>query len=63
MNTEYKILTPTSESIKCNAGVTLKIVDIRDAWVSQLVRHPTLDFCSGCDLLVCGFEPLVGSLC
>ena len=27
---------------------------------AQPARHPTLDFSSGHDLTVCGFEPLIG---
>ena len=29
------------------------------AWVAQSVEHLTLDFSSGHDLMVCGFEPHV----
>ena len=32
----------------------------RGAWVAQPVKHPTLDFGSGHDLRVRGFEPSVG---
>ena len=32
----------------------------RGPWVPQLVKHPTLDFGSGQDLMVCEFEPLAG---
>ena len=32
----------------------------RGAWLAQSVRHPTLDFGSGPDLTVCGFEPCIG---
>ena len=32
----------------------------RDAWVAQSVKHLTLGFGSGHDLMVCGFEPRVG---
>ena len=31
-----------------------------DAWVAQLVKCLTLDFSSGYDLTVCGFEPRMG---
>ena len=31
-----------------------------DAWVDQSVKRPTLDFSSGYDLTVGGFEPLTG---
>ena len=30
--------------------------------MAQSVRRPTLDFCSGHDLTVCEFEPLLGIL-
>ena len=30
---------------------------LRGAWVAQLVKCPTLDFCSGHDLTVGGIEP------
>ena len=30
------------------------------AWVAQLVKHPTLDFSSGHDLMVHEFEPNMG---
>ena len=39
--------------ILANAGVG-------GAWVAQLIKHPTLDFCSGHDLTVCEIEPCVG---
>ena len=29
-------------------------------WVAQSVKHQTLDFGSGHDLMICEFEPLVG---
>ena len=29
-------------------------------WVAQSVKHQTLDFGSGHDLTVCGFEPCIG---
>ena len=32
----------------------------RGAWVAQMVKHGTLDFSSGHDLTVRGFEPCVG---
>ena len=31
----------------------------RGTWVAQSIEHPTLDFSSGNDLMVCGFEPSV----
>ena len=31
----------------------------RGAWVSQSVKHPTLGFSSGHDLMVCEFKPLI----
>ena len=31
------------------------------AWVAQSVKRPTLDFGSGHDLMVCGFEPTLDS--
>ena len=33
---------------------------IRDIWVAQSVKCPTLDFRSGHDLTVRGFEPRIG---
>ena len=33
----------------------------RGVWVSQLVKRPTLSFSSGHDLMVCEFEPHIGS--
>ena len=38
----------------------LKQLKTRGAWVAQLVKRPTLDFCSGHDLTVHGFKPRVG---
>ena len=35
-------------------------ITFRGAWVAQLVERPTLDFGSGHDLTVHGFEPHVG---
>ena len=32
----------------------------RGTWVAQLVKHPTLGFSSGHDLMVCEFKPLNG---
>ena len=32
---------------------------MRGTWVAQLVKHLTLGFSSGLDLMVCGFEPHV----
>ena len=32
------------------------------AWVAQLVKHPTLGFGPGDDLIGCGIKPDVGSL-
>ena len=37
--------------------ILLRIHKHRGAWVAQSVRHPTLEFCSGCDLMVHGMEP------
>ena len=34
----------------------------RGAWVSQSVKHPTLDFCSGHGLTVGEIEPHIGLL-
>ena len=34
--------------------------EYRGAWVAQSGKCPTPDFSSGHDLMVCGFEPLVG---
>ena len=34
--------------------------EFRGAWVAQLVERLTLDIGSGHDLMVCGFEPLIG---
>ena len=31
-------------------------------WVTWLVKHPTLDFCSGHDFMVSGFKPRIGLL-
>ena len=31
--------------------------EVRDPWVAQLVKRPTLDFGSAHDLTVCGIEP------
>ena len=33
----------------------------KDAWVTQLVKHPTPDFCSGYDLRVVRLSPMSGS--
>ena len=35
-------------------------ISISVAWVTQLIEHPTLDFSSGHDLMVCKFEPRIG---
>ena len=32
----------------------------RDAWPTQSVKHLTLDFSSGHDLMVCEFKPRIG---
>ena len=32
----------------------------RGAWVAQSVEHPTLDFGSGHDLMVCEIKPFIG---
>ena len=32
----------------------------RGTWVAQLVKHLTLDFSSGCDLMVLRLSPLIG---
>ena len=31
---------------------TVRSTKLRGAWVAQSVKHPTLDFCSGRDLVV-----------
>ena len=45
-------------------ATTLDSADIEQfyqgAWVAQLVKHPTLDFGSGHDLMVHKFEPHTG---
>ncbi|VFV17758.1 Hypothetical predicted protein, partial [Lynx pardinus] len=33
---------------------------VGDAWMTQLVKHPTLDLGSGHDPMVHGFGPLIG---
>ena len=33
------------------------MIYLRGTWVAQLVKHVTLDFGSGHDLMVCGIEP------
>ena len=38
----------------------VEVQKMRGAWVAQSVEHPTLDFGSGHDLMVCEFEPRVG---
>ena len=38
----------------------LRMMYPRDAWVAQLFKHLTLDFGSGHDLVVGGFEPHFG---
>ena len=38
----------------------MKLKFQRAAWVAQLVEHSTLDFSSGHDLAICGFEPCIG---
>jgi len=38
-----------------------KIVTLRDAWVAQSVKHPTLDFSSGHDLRFMISSPMSGS--
>ena len=43
-----------------NSDLSLEIFSKRDAWVAQLVGHPTFDFSSGHDLTVLGIEPHVG---
>ena len=40
----------------------LKIHVLKGAWVAQLVKHPTLDFGSGCDLRVMGSSSGSGSM-
>ena len=39
----------------------LKETLVCGTWVVQLVKCLTLDFGSGCDLVVRGFEPMLGS--
>ena len=41
------------------SGSPLKI-EIRGAWVAQLVKSPTLDFDSGHELMVCEFKLRIG---
>ena len=43
----------------CNAEPNDKKTKVKGAWVAQLVTHPTLDFGSGHDFVVHGFEPCV----
>ena len=39
----------------------MKLVMIWGAWVAQLVKRPTLDFRSGCDLRIVRWTPMSGS--
>ena len=48
-STDQKKLTIVHEKAGC-----------REAWVAQLVKHPTLDFGSGHDLRVCEMESHTG---
>ena len=34
---------------------------LRGTWVTQLVKHPAFDFCSGCDLTIVRSSPTLGS--
>ena len=47
------VKTTLLSSLKQNAALK----DLRDALVAESVEHPTLDFGSGHDLMVCGTKP------
>ena len=53
-------------TISCASGISAEAskigVCVRGTWVAQSVKHLTLDFGSGHDLVVCGFEPLCQAL-
>ena len=38
-------------------GMCIEVMKTRGVWVPQSVKHPTLDFSSGHDLLVREFKP------
>ena len=49
------------EEVEARGMEKLKsLLEVRGAWVAQLVKSPTLGFVSGHDLTVCEFEPLIG---
>ena len=51
---------PLPPKIKHLKTIFLTKISYRGAWVAQSVKLPTLDFGSGHDLMVCGFELHVG---
>ena len=37
-----------------------KNTQTKGTWMAQSIKHPTLDFHSGHDLMVCKFKPCIG---
>ena len=46
--------------LRCSLLPDVRMYVCWGTWVAQLVKHPTLNFSSGHDLRVCGFEPRIG---
>ena len=63
-NGTSQVSSASSFSLKTVMGelIQLQVKDTtyRGAWVAQSVKRPTLDFSSGHDLTVRGFEPCTG---
>ena len=46
----------------CPTSLPVLKLSLWDGWVVQLIKHPTLDFSSGYDLIVMGLSPTLGSM-
>ena len=59
----YQHFGDAAKAVSRGKFVALKCINRkkkRGTWVAQLVKHPTLGFGSGHDLMVCGFGPHIG---
>ena len=63
IKTHTSLQSSHSGSMGWEDGEGLEVPELfkfpRGTWVAQLAGYPTLDFSSGHDLMVCGFEPRV----
>ena len=61
LKSEYRMTYNLCHSIKHNNEHRIQKIKDKDTWVAELVKHLTLDFSTGHDLIVVGSTPALGS--